>query len=492
MRRWRKLYAHLDEEKVTAELGDWLAEPRTNTEIRERIWALPGRLGGAVGADPLRPHAAAADPAPAGGVLDRRAARPVRPRPPARARSPRTPRCSCCSATSRRSVASRRDVAAWAGVAQRDFAEAFTRLDTVTFQDEHGTELHAPPGRPLPPADTPLPPRFLAHWDQSLLAYAQRDRIIPPELKSLQLTLSGDPTVTVDGRVAASWAIEREGDTARLTITPHVEFDRSAVTAEAERTARFCEPDATSVEVVYSQPRRWREGPPERGRRRRACRYMSAQMRADRAGRQRQLVRDLLVDHALGEALEDLELGADSGHGSTDAGAAGSGRAGRRGRCAAGRAEADGAERRAEARSRRPASLASSARACRRAGRARRRPRYRRSGGARSPSRAAGQVPAAGEHAAGQRAVDAPARGARGGGARGALRLPRTWPWGSRVGVLRTSLPTSCSSAVTRAARRGPGSWPARRAGSRRAGWRRRAGGSAPGRRPQSGCARRA
>ncbi len=68
-----------------------------------------------------------------------------------------------------------------------------------------GTELLDLPDAPLPPADTPLPPRFLAHWDQPLLAYADRDRIIPPEVRPLKLTLSGDPTVTVDGRVAASW-----------------------------------------------------------------------------------------------------------------------------------------------------------------------------------------------------------------------------------------------------------------------------------------------
>ena len=67
------------------------------------------------------------------------------------------------------------------------------------------------------------------------------------------MTLSGDPTVTVDGRVAASWALERRGSTARLTVTPHVEISRAAraeVRAEAERTARFCEPEALSYEVA--------------------------------------------------------------------------------------------------------------------------------------------------------------------------------------------------------------------------------------------------
>jgi Winged helix DNA-binding domain len=95
--------------------------------------------------------------------------------------------------------------------------------------------------------------RLLAHWDQPLLAYADRDRIIPPELLPLQLTLSGDPTVTVDGRVAASWRHERDGDAVRITVTPHVEIARAArarIRAEARRTARFAEPDARRVAVA--------------------------------------------------------------------------------------------------------------------------------------------------------------------------------------------------------------------------------------------------
>jgi hypothetical protein len=101
--------------------------------------------------------------------------------------------------------ASERDAAAWAGVAQRDFAPAWERLETVAYG-----ELHDLPGAPLPPADTPLPPRFLAHWDQTLLAYADRERIIPPELQPLAVTISGEPAFTVDGRVAGTWSI-REG-----------------------------------------------------------------------------------------------------------------------------------------------------------------------------------------------------------------------------------------------------------------------------------------
>ena len=110
--------------------------------------------------------------------------------------------------------ASRRDMASWAGAAQRDFAAGLERLTTVTYRDEKDVELFDLPDAPLPPVVTKLPVRFLSRWEQPLLAYADRDRIIPPELQPLRLTLSGDQTITVDGRVAASWKLDRS---ARLT-----------------------------------------------------------------------------------------------------------------------------------------------------------------------------------------------------------------------------------------------------------------------------------
>src|SRR4051794_7517885 len=42
MRSFRKQYAHLDLDRVIAELRAWMAEPRTNGEIREKVGALDG------------------------------------------------------------------------------------------------------------------------------------------------------------------------------------------------------------------------------------------------------------------------------------------------------------------------------------------------------------------------------------------------------------------------------------------------------------------
>jgi hypothetical protein len=253
MRAWRKTYAHLDEERVTAELGSWLREPRTNPEIRERV----GRYDG-VAEDPWTPVIFARTllplvQLPPAGFWDdgRRAAFVVDPRP-------RPDPVDAAALVLARYLAAfgpaaRRDVAAWSGAAQLDFADAWERVPTVTHRDERERELLDLPDLPLPAASTRVPVRLLAHWDQPLLAYADRERIIPAEVLPLQLTVSGDPTVLVDGRVAASWGLERDGDAVRLAVAPHVDIARAArveIRAEAERTARFCEPDARRFEVT--------------------------------------------------------------------------------------------------------------------------------------------------------------------------------------------------------------------------------------------------
>ena len=89
--------------------------------------------------------------------------------------------------------ASLRDAASWAGATQRDFAGAAERLGAVTLRRPDGGELLDLPGAPLPPGDTPLPVRLLAHWDQPLLAYADRERIIPAEVAPLKLTSAATP-----------------------------------------------------------------------------------------------------------------------------------------------------------------------------------------------------------------------------------------------------------------------------------------------------------
>jgi Winged helix DNA-binding domain len=255
MRKWRKDYAHLDEDQVKEELRAFLSEPRTNNDIREYLL---GRYQGiptdhewhaVTFARSLLPIVHLP---PAGFWRDRR-----RPRFVFDSRELPDPDDAATLVLERYlrafGPASKRDAAAWAGVAQRDFAAAWQRLPTVSYRDENGIELLDLPDQPLPPASTKLPVRFLARWDQVLLAYSDRDRIIPPELAPLRLTLSGDQTVTVDGRVAASWKLERATRRVKVVIEPHTAIRKAAlpqIRAEAKRTARFAEPETEAIEVV--------------------------------------------------------------------------------------------------------------------------------------------------------------------------------------------------------------------------------------------------
>lgn len=183
LRTWRKQCAHLDEAQVTAELGAWLAEPRTNEEIRERVRRYEGvteeQWAPIIFARVLLPLVQLP---PAGRWSDRR-----RPSFVVDRRVLPDPEAAATLVLSRYLAAfgpaSRRDAAAWAGVAQRDFAAAWERLDTVECRDEQGAALFDLPGQPLPAASTPLPPRLLAHWDQPLLAHADRERILSPEVQ---------------------------------------------------------------------------------------------------------------------------------------------------------------------------------------------------------------------------------------------------------------------------------------------------------------------
>jgi hypothetical protein len=83
----------------------------------------------------------------------------------------------------------------------------------ITLEGPGGAELLDVPGAPLPAEDTQAPPRLMAMWDSTLLAYADRSRVIPAEYRQLVLRRNGDvlPTLLVDGYVAGVWRPVDEG-----------------------------------------------------------------------------------------------------------------------------------------------------------------------------------------------------------------------------------------------------------------------------------------
>lgn len=114
------------------------------------------------------------------------------------------------------------DAATWSGL--RGLREVFERLRPRlrTFADERGRELFDLPDAPRPDPDLPAPPRFLPTYDNLLLSHADRGRVVSDDdRKALWGGVRNLPgSVLVDGFVAGTWALERSGEGAVLTVRP--------------------------------------------------------------------------------------------------------------------------------------------------------------------------------------------------------------------------------------------------------------------------------
>jgi hypothetical protein len=130
----------------------------------------------------------------------------------------------------------RADIAEWSGLRVSDFAAALDGLEPLRrFRDENGRELLDVQRAPLPAADTPAPVRFLPKWDNTLLAHADRRRVLPEELRKTVIAKNGDVTQTflVDGVVAGSWSADKKGKVGLVPFAPLPRVARRAVEDEA-------------------------------------------------------------------------------------------------------------------------------------------------------------------------------------------------------------------------------------------------------------------
>ncbi|MFK8848607.1 winged helix DNA-binding domain-containing protein [Streptomyces sp. Ac-502] len=141
------------------------------------------------------------------------------------------------------------DLRAWCGLAGLPRAIAAVREELVSFRDERGRELLDLPGAPRPDPETPAPVRFLPAFDNAILGYQDRGRIIDDAHRGL--SVAGERVVLVDGRVAATWTA-REGT---VTVSPLRGFSR------AERTAVGEEGEATAAFLSDGESRRVEVGP---------------------------------------------------------------------------------------------------------------------------------------------------------------------------------------------------------------------------------------
>ena len=106
--------------------------------------------------------------------------------------------------------ASRADIASFTGLGLAALGPALERLPLRRFRSEAGEELLDLPRAPLPPADTPAPPRFLPTWDATLLVHARRTGILPEEYRPRIFNTKNPhsaPTFLVDGSCRGDVAV---------------------------------------------------------------------------------------------------------------------------------------------------------------------------------------------------------------------------------------------------------------------------------------------
>ena len=138
------------------------------------------------------------------------------------------------------------DIRAWSGLSGLRPVLERLRPGLRTFRDERGRLLFDLPDAPLPDPDTPAPPRFLPAFDNAVLGYDDRSRIIDDADRGL--SVEGARLLLVDGLVAATWTVREDGGGSVLTITPRRGPVRSdAAEAEAARLLAFLAPEGSRV-----------------------------------------------------------------------------------------------------------------------------------------------------------------------------------------------------------------------------------------------------
>lgn len=151
--------------------------------------------------------------------------------------------------------ATRGDIAQWLGRPVSLFAGALESLALVSFKAEDGRKLLDLPQAPRPDANVAAPVRFLPKWDNLLLAYDNRGRVLPEVLRRTVIRKNGDvlPTFLIDGVVAGSWEAPLKGR-AEMRLAPFAPIsakNRRAVEREGEALLAWLRPEAATREVVW-------------------------------------------------------------------------------------------------------------------------------------------------------------------------------------------------------------------------------------------------
>jgi len=151
------------------------------------------------------------------------------------------------------------DIAQFAGQVPPRVRPTLERLAPKlrTFSDEKGRLLYDLPRAVRPGADVPAPVRFLPRYDELLISYKHRDRVIAPAHRRAVYTKNAivEAVFTVDGFAAGTWGLVRTKGEAILRVAPFARLpprERAAVEAEGRDLLSFLAPDATMMGVRFA------------------------------------------------------------------------------------------------------------------------------------------------------------------------------------------------------------------------------------------------
>ena len=155
--------------------------------------------------------------------------------------------------------ATRADIERWSYLPMRRIASGLAALEPLDrFRDEQGRELLDLPDAPRPDPETPVPVRFLPKWDNALIGYRDRTRIVSDAYYDIVIkSRNADVLATflIDGSVAGAWRTERSADGAELILEPFgslADDARAELVTEGERLLEFVEPDATERIISFA------------------------------------------------------------------------------------------------------------------------------------------------------------------------------------------------------------------------------------------------
>src|SRR3989449_4768540 len=147
--------------------------------------------------------------------------------------------------------ASLADIAQFAGQLPPRIRPVLERLAPPLrrFADAQGRILFDLARAPRPAPETKAPVRFLPRYDEFLIGYEHRDRVIAAKHRRAVYSKNAiiEAVFLVDGWAAGTWALERTKTDAVVRIRPFgalARADRAAATLEGEALSRFVAPDA--------------------------------------------------------------------------------------------------------------------------------------------------------------------------------------------------------------------------------------------------------